>query len=57
MIYFRADLRLLQASILVELVFREKKKLLMIDDGYNILIMRKIKEKIFVKKQTKCYYE
>ena len=51
MIYFRADHRFLQASI-VELVSREEKKLLMMMMMVNILIMSKIKVKVFVKKNN-----
>ena len=52
MSYFWAGHRFLQASI-VELVSRENKKLLMMMMMVNILITRKIREKVFVKKQTK----
>ena len=55
MIYFRADHRFLQASI-VELVSREEKKLLMMMMMVNILIMSKIKVKVFVKKKTTNKY-
>ena len=44
MSYFGADHRFLQASIIVKLLM-----MMMV----NILIMRKIKEKVFVKKQAK----